>query len=111
MGVGRPQTGVQNPDRTGEVRAPLSPHAVVARFVAILKTYGIRTVTGDRYAGEWPREAFREHGISYRPSASVVAAATPSTSTRTPAKTLPVPFSRAMPMIGFDGPAECSKAA
>jgi hypothetical protein len=22
-------------------------------------------VTGDRYAGEWPRERFREHGITY----------------------------------------------
>jgi hypothetical protein len=25
-------------------------------------------VTGDRYAGEWPREAFRAHGISYEPA-------------------------------------------
>ena len=55
-------------DRVGEVRAPLSPHAVVARFVPILKSYGIHTVTGDRYADEWPREVFREHGILYRPS-------------------------------------------
>jgi hypothetical protein len=26
-------------------------------------------VTGDRYAGEWPREQFRKHGIAYEPSA------------------------------------------
>jgi len=25
-------------------------------------------VTGDRYAGEWPRERFREHGITYEVS-------------------------------------------
>jgi hypothetical protein len=25
-------------------------------------------VTGDRYAGEWPRERFRTHGIEYQPS-------------------------------------------
>jgi hypothetical protein len=25
-------------------------------------------VEGDRYAGEWPRERFREHGISYVPA-------------------------------------------
>jgi hypothetical protein len=26
-------------------------------------------VRGDRYAGEWPRERFREHGIAYEPAA------------------------------------------
>ena len=26
-------------------------------------------VTGDRYAGEWPRERFREHGITYETAA------------------------------------------
>jgi hypothetical protein len=25
-------------------------------------------VTGDRYAGEWPREAFAAHGIAYEPA-------------------------------------------
>jgi len=25
-------------------------------------------VRGDRYAGEWPRERFRVHGIEYRPA-------------------------------------------
>jgi hypothetical protein len=28
--------------------------------------YGCNTVTGDHYAGEWPRERFRKHGVSYR---------------------------------------------
>lgn len=52
-------------DAMGEVRSPLSPDLVVDQFVPILKRYGIRRVTGDRYAGEWPREAFRRHGIRY----------------------------------------------
>ena len=26
-------------------------------------------MTGDRYAGEWPRERFREHGITYETAA------------------------------------------
>ena len=34
-------------------------------FSDLLKTYGVTTVTGDRYAGEWPRERFRERGIRY----------------------------------------------
>jgi hypothetical protein len=31
----------------------------------VLKAYGITRVTGDRYAGEWPRERLRAHGIQY----------------------------------------------
>jgi hypothetical protein len=37
----------------------------VSDFAALLKTYGVTTVTGDRYAGEWPRERFRKEGITY----------------------------------------------
>ncbi len=48
-----------------EAKAPFSPEAVVAEFAAVLKSYRVRSVTGDRYAGEWPRERFREHGITY----------------------------------------------
>jgi hypothetical protein len=29
----------------------------------------VRKVTGDRYAGEWPREAFRSEGIQYEVAA------------------------------------------
>jgi hypothetical protein len=32
----------------------------------LLRSYGVRGVTGDRYAGEWPRERFRVHGIEYQ---------------------------------------------
>jgi hypothetical protein len=31
----------------------------------VLKSYNVSKVVGDRYAGEWPREAFMRHGISY----------------------------------------------
>jgi len=46
-------------------KPPFSPESVVEDFAAVLKTYGVHKVTGDRYAGEWPRERFREHGIAY----------------------------------------------
>ena len=29
-------------------------------------SYRVRSITGDRYAGEWPREQFRKRGINYR---------------------------------------------
>ena len=51
-----------------ERKAPFSPEDVVAEFAAVLKQYRIKTVTGDRYAGAWPRERFEVYGIEYRPS-------------------------------------------
>jgi hypothetical protein len=52
-------------DCVRERRPPFSPEAVTVEFAATLKSYGVARVTGDRYAGEWPRERFREHGIAY----------------------------------------------
>ena len=34
-------------------------------FSELLKRYRVGQVSGDRYAGEWPREQFRKHGIEY----------------------------------------------
>lgn len=55
-------------DAVREVRPPFSPEAVVQEFATTLKLYRVFTVEGDRYAGEWPREQFRKHGIEYRVS-------------------------------------------
>ncbi|WP_334539576.1 terminase large subunit domain-containing protein [Bradyrhizobium sp. AZCC 1708] len=52
-----------------EVRPPFSPESVVAEFAQVLRSYRVTRVTGDRYAGEWPREQFRKHGISFDVSA------------------------------------------
>ncbi len=52
-------------DAVREARPPFSPEAVTAEFAVLLKAYGLSSVRGDRYAGEWPRERFREHGIEY----------------------------------------------
>jgi hypothetical protein len=51
-----------------ERRPPFSPDDVVLEFAGALQSYGVHTVRGDRYAGEWPRERFRVHGIQYEPS-------------------------------------------
>lgn len=55
-------------DCVREARPPFSPEAVVAEFAEVLKQYKIRRISGDHYAGEWPREAFRKHGIRYDPA-------------------------------------------
>jgi hypothetical protein len=55
-------------DAVREARQPFS-EAVVAEFATLLKTYRIRRVLGDRFAGLWPRERFQVHGIEYDASA------------------------------------------
>jgi hypothetical protein len=52
-------------DAIRERKPPFSPDEIVAEFTALLKSYNIGRVYGDRYGGEWPREAFRKHGIEY----------------------------------------------
>lgn len=52
-------------DVVRETRPPFSPEATVEEFAALMRQYGVSRVVGDRYAGEWPREAFRRRGISY----------------------------------------------
>lgn len=52
-------------------KPPFSPESVVDEFCEFLKTYRIRQVTGDRYAGEWPREQFQKRGVTYKTSDKV----------------------------------------
>jgi hypothetical protein len=52
-------------DLVREVRPPFGPDATAQEFAGILKSYRITKVFGDRYAGEWPRERFRVHGVDY----------------------------------------------
>lgn len=55
-------------DAVREIKAPHSPNAAVAELVPLLHEYGITTVCGDRYAGQWPRVQYLLHGIRYQPS-------------------------------------------
>jgi hypothetical protein len=51
-----------------EWTAPFDPNSVTQDAAELLKSYGINSVTGDHYAGEWPRARFAAHGIDYRTS-------------------------------------------
>lgn len=55
-------------DAIRERKPPFSPGDVTEEYAALLKSYHVGTVRGDRYAGEWPREKSREHGIEYQPA-------------------------------------------
>jgi hypothetical protein len=50
-----------------EVRPPFSPENVVREFSDVLTLYGLTRISGDRYAGEWPREQFFKFGIRTTP--------------------------------------------
>jgi len=45
---------------------PFDPAQAAAEFSQTLKNYGLSEVTGDKYAGGWVENAFRENGITYR---------------------------------------------
>jgi hypothetical protein len=69
VAVAHAEDGIGILDCLREVRPPFSPEAVTSEFGDLLKSYRVTKVCGDRYAGEWPREQFRKHGIVYEPSA------------------------------------------
>lgn len=57
-------------DALREARPPFSPEIVVADFSRLLNSYGVATVSGDKYAGVWPQEQFGKFGIRYEASAT-----------------------------------------
>jgi hypothetical protein len=52
-------------DAVCEARPPFDPAAVVNDFAGLCKKYRILKVLGDHYGGEFVKEPFRKHGISY----------------------------------------------
>lgn len=52
-------------DCVRERKPPFNPDDTTKEFCELLKTYRVNSVKGDRYAGEWPRERFRSHGVEY----------------------------------------------
>ena len=45
---------------------PFNPKVVVEEISEVLKEYGVLSVTGDRFAAEWPIAEFKDHGIAYQ---------------------------------------------
>jgi hypothetical protein len=68
LAIGHRENDVVIIDALRERKPPFSPEDVVAEFSELLKSYRVSKITGDRYAGEWPSERFREYGISYEPA-------------------------------------------
>ena len=46
-------------------RTRANPAAVTEEYARLLWQYDLKTVTGDRYAGQWVSNEFRRHGVNY----------------------------------------------
>jgi Phage Terminase len=49
-----------------ERRPQFNPSDVASEFITTLKDYGVTVVHGDRFAGEWCRQPFRDASIFYK---------------------------------------------
>jgi hypothetical protein len=52
-----------------ECKPPFDPEVAVAECTAVLNRFGITRVISDKYAGDWPKARFAEHGIALEQSA------------------------------------------
>lgn len=63
-----PRTGKGVLDLLRERRPPFDPESVVEEYAVDVRRYRAQSVTGDRYAGDWPAGQFRKRGVGYEPS-------------------------------------------
>jgi hypothetical protein len=55
-------------DQGARTNGTFSPEATVEKFSHTLQLYRCTSVTGDRYAAQWPIQAFQKVGIDYQPA-------------------------------------------
>jgi hypothetical protein len=55
-------------DQGPRTNGTFSPEETVKKFSETLKVYGCSSVVGDRYAAQWPIQAFQKYGITYKPA-------------------------------------------
>jgi hypothetical protein len=60
--------GVAVLDAVLEIRAPYSPTAACEQVSALLRSYNLRKVTGDRYSAQFVVDAFSKFGVTYEHS-------------------------------------------
>jgi hypothetical protein len=55
-------------DLIREIKPPFNPSEVVAEFARAMRDYRLTKVVGDKYASQWPIEAFAKHQVVYEQS-------------------------------------------
>jgi hypothetical protein len=66
--ISHEENGIAYLDALLEIRPPFNPSEVVAQIAEILKSYGLKEITGDRYSAGFVVELFAVNGITYRHS-------------------------------------------
>jgi hypothetical protein len=69
LAIAHNESGAAVLDCIREIRPPFSPASAVSELTTVVKSYHLNSVTGDNYAGVWPKDEFSKHGITYEPSA------------------------------------------
>ena len=69
LAIGHTEGTTHIVDCIREVTPPFSTDGTVTTFCETLALYGVKDVHGDKYAGEWPAQSFRDHGnVAYHQS-------------------------------------------
>lgn len=55
-------------DAVREWRPPFSPEQATREAAELMAAYRLTEASADRYAGDWPVEQFRKHGITIKPA-------------------------------------------
>jgi len=66
LAIAHEAAGVSVLDCVREIQPRFSPDEATVEHSRVLRTYGLHEVTGDHFAGDFPRELFRKQGITYR---------------------------------------------
>ncbi len=56
-------------DAVLECKPPFDPQIAVSECTAVLNRFAVTRVISDKYAGDWPKARFAEHGIALEQSA------------------------------------------
>ena len=48
---------------------PFTPETVVEKYAETLSAFGVQTVVGDKWGGDWPSSMFRKYGVTYNAAA------------------------------------------
>ena len=67
MAIGHVEDGISVVDVLRAQRG--TPAAIVAEYAELFKAYGITRIVSDRFAGSWPADEFKKHGIECEQSA------------------------------------------
>jgi hypothetical protein len=65
LAIAHASSGIAILDSIVEIKAPFQPSEAVAQISAVLKSYNLSSVTGDRYAAQFTVDAFAQCGIKY----------------------------------------------